>query len=185
MHIPETVKEHPYAWGIGAGVVVVLLVYWLFKPSQAAASGGSDYLGAYYAAEAQAAVAGNQAQAIATQAATQVNLAKIQSDTDKAAIAAGVQIAGLQADVVNQQTGAQAALGSQGIAAQLLTNSGNFILGQMLITGGAAPAGGLWGYGSIPKQIGGDPSSYYDPASGKIFNIVNGQTIVGTGVGTA
>lgn len=101
MEIPQTFKDHPYAWGFGGFLGLVLLFYWLFGSKSQPASNTSDYLGAYYSAQALAAQSGNQLSAQELAANAAVNTANIQ---------AGVQTAGITAaqDIANKQTAAQA-----------------------------------------------------------------------------
>lgn len=92
MQIPQTVKDHPYAWGIGGFLVLVLLFYWLFKPSAQAASGG-DPNASYYGAAALAAQSGNQLSEAQLAGNVAVNTAQIGADVQSQAISAAQTVA--------------------------------------------------------------------------------------------
>lgn len=96
MEIPQTFKDHPYAWGIGGFLLLVLLFYWLFKPSATAAS-TTDPNAAYYNAAALAAASGNQLSSDQLAANAAVNTAQIQAGVQGQAIGAAQAIAQTQA----------------------------------------------------------------------------------------
>lgn len=114
MQWPQTIRDHPYVWGIGAAVVVVLVFFVFGGSSKSQTTGNAtDWLSAYYAAQANAAASGNSLAATDTAAQASTNQAEITAQT---AVATGQQ----QADVANNYINALAQIGTAQTNAALI-----------------------------------------------------------------
>lgn len=123
--IKSAVASHPYVVAGGVLVVIVLMYLYTRSSSQASAPASGVYAQTadpnVVAANAQQAIAQNETNAAvdtnASNNATALSLAGIQSGVLNGQTAASVSIAGLQAGTINAQTAAQQAVALAGIGA--------------------------------------------------------------------